>query len=387
MMANTSHDEMANIVARAILDKYRDLFGNVFIANISFDFPRPDFIFLPLIPPREKSRRIRLLLEALRSRTLTGEVQFPTAFEFKTPYVSKHEYITGIGQAITYNSIFPLSYLVVPDRNYEGFDVVDFAMNVVRRVNLSIGVISYDSADITNVEIEKEAEPISTNEQIIEETIRDIKRSYAYWRETKPNEVLEALRISYELERSGKANIMDDVLERLWNDVLSGRFQRTTRIQSFLLNYRLFLTQTGLLDRNGFLTPIGRHTLLLGDSLSQKEFTDVVTYVLLRFGGHYTLLSKIYTEQQRLHPNEICNENNWLEIISEKLKQQNYYFSKDDFRSDFPRLPYAYKNYFSGIVSEPIFINGKGLNINYPKIIEILDKGTRLFSPIERLLE
>jgi hypothetical protein len=389
-MANISHDEMADIVARALLDRYRDLFGNVFIATISYDFPRPDFVYLPLIASPHKKRSIKLILDALNMKTLTDErLPFPTAFEFKTPFVSKHEYITGIGQAVTYNSIFPLSYLVIPETNVEGFDVINFVMDVVKRVKLSIGVVSYDPKNVSDVEIEKEAEPIVTDEKAITEAITSIKRSYAYWRETKPNEVFEALKISYELGKTDKINIMSDVLEILWDNILSKRFKSARRPASFRLNYRLFLTQTALLDKNGRLTPIGRQTLMLGETFGgdSKEFEDVVTYVLLRFGGHYTLLSKIYIEQSKMIKSELINWNSWSESLRQRLEQQNYYFSKDDFRIDYPRLPYAYRNYFSGIVSDPVFIEGKGLNINYPKIVEILDKGNRLFSPIERVIE
>jgi len=388
-MININHDEIVSIVAKALLDKYRELFGDVFIATISYDFPRPDFIYLPLITTPRKKKSIMLMIDALKMKAPATGGLFPTAFELKTPFVSKHEYITGIGQAITYNSVFPLSYLVIPETNIEGFNAVDFVINVIKKVRLSIGVVSYDPENVSNVKIEKEAEPIITDEKTIIEAISSIRRSYAYWREAKPNEILEALKISYELSKKDKPNIMNDILERLWNNVLSKRFTSAKKSSSFLLNYKLFLTQTTLLDKNGHLTPIGKQTLILGETFGEesKEINDIITYVLLRFGGHYTLLSKIYIEQTKMTQNELKNWDSWSKSIQQRLKQQNYYFSRDDFRIDYPRLPYAYKTYFSNIVFEPPFIQGKGLNINYPKIVEILDKGNRLFSPIEKAIE
>ena len=374
-MPDITHDKMANLIANILLEKHRDIFGNVFIANIFHDFPRPDFIFLPLVPPRRRKIPSELLSLSI-------------AFEFKTPYVSKHEYITGIGQAVVYNSIFPRSYLVIPEKNIENFEVLEFVINIVKHVRLSIGVIAYNPTDLHDVSIVKTADTVEVDREEIEEVVRSVRRSYAYWRETKPSEVFDALNIAYNFEQERKEYAINDVMDILWKDVLLDRFGHAERKSSFILNYRLFLVHTALLDRNGRLTPIGRHVLMLGNLFGKesKEFEEIITYVLLRYGGHYTLLSKIYIEQSRMLPDELNDWRRWCECIQRRLEEQNYYFSKEDFRFDFPRLPYAYENYFCGIASKD-FVVGKGLNINFPKIIEILDKGRRFFSAVETLLE
>lgn len=38
---------------------------------------------------------------------------------------------------------------------------------------------------------------------------------------------------------------------------------------------------------------------------------------------------------------------------------------------------------FNGIVLRPWFIKGRGLNINWPKISDIMDKGRKIYAPIE----
>ena len=176
------------------------------------------------------------------------------------------------------------------------------------------------------------------------------------------------------------------VLEKLWDDVLSKRFPRTTRRSSFLLNYKLFLIQNALIDASGRLTIIGRHTLNLGERFGKDSemFREAVTYVMLKYGGHYILLSKIYEEQGKMDE-ELSSWNTWADNLVKRLREQNYYISKDDFRIDLPRMPYAYEKYFCGI-AEKTFIEGRGIKINYPKIVEILDKGSKYYREIELTL-
>lgn len=381
-----SHDELAELLSRVILQKFRNRFSNVFISSVSMDFPRPDFIYIPYEMRRIKIREIN---GYLRQTTLTGEPPpLPVSFEVKTPYVYKHEYITGIGQAISYNSIFPLSYLVVPDYNMEGFEVSDFLKDIIETNNLNIGLFSYRMENPKEVELIKEASIVRTQAKRIKESVKGIKRSYSYWRETKPEEVFEALRISRELERTRQTNnILDMVMEKLWKEVLSKRFQKAKRKSSFLLNYKLFLIQNALLDAMGHLTAIGRHTLFLGERFGKESetFREIITYILLKYGGHYILLSKIYEEQRKMSEKDLTSWEKWANEIERRLKEQDYYISKDDFRTDLPRMLFAYDRYFCGI-TERHFVEGKGISINFPKIVEILDKGSKMFSIVESTL-
>lgn len=377
-----SHDELVDFLSRIILRNFRNLFGNVFISSVSMDFPKPDFIYVPY---EMRSINIREIERYLEQTTLMGEhLPLPVSFEVKTPYVYKHEYITGIGQAISYNSIFPLSYLVIPDSNMEGFEVLDFVKKIVETNNLNIGLFSYKMENPEEIELVKEASIVKTQAGRIKESVRGIRRSYSYWRETTPEEVFEALRISKELEKTKQLNILNEVLTRLWNELLSSRFPKTTRISSFLLNYKLFLIQNALLDAAGRLTAIGRHTLTLGERFGKESetFKEIITYVLLKYGGHYILLSKIYETQRQMTEEQLSSWETWAEEIVKKLGEQNYYISKDDFRTDLPRMLFAYERYFCGI-AERNFVKGKGILINYPKIVTILDKGSKLFSTIE----
>ncbi|MEM2701629.1 MAG: hypothetical protein QXR45_00490 [Candidatus Bathyarchaeia archaeon] len=347
------------------------------------DFPKPDFIYVPY-----EMRNIQEIERYIGQTTLTGErLPLPVSFEVKTPYVYKHEYITGIGQAISYNSVFPLSYLVIPDFNMERFEVSDFVKEIVETNDLKIGLFSYKMENPKEIELIKEASIVRTQARRIKESVKGIRRSYSYWRETIPEEVFEALRISKELEGIQEPNILNEVLKRFWNEILSRRFPKTTRVSSFLLNYKLFLIQNALLDASGRLTAIGRHTLTLGERFGKESetFREIITYVMLKYGGHYVLLSKIYEEQSQMSKEQLSSWETWVDEVVRKLREHDYYISKDDFRTDLPRMLFAYERYFCGI-AESRFIEGRGISINFPKIIAILDKGSKLFSTIESTL-
>jgi len=376
-----THDEMADIIAHTLLKKHREHFGNVFISPVSSDFPRPDFIFLP-VEIRKKSLK-KVFEEVLEKE----KKSYPTAFEFKTPYVHKHEYIKGIGQAIAYNANFVRSYLIVPEYNMEGIDVISFVHEIAEKTKLSIGLISYDPNDLEKVEIVRNASILALTPESLEETIRGVTRSYAYWRETKPEEVYKFLKIAEEesLKSSPGEDLRNKILHRLWSEVLVKRFPRTRRKSAFLLNYRLFFSHLGLWDKSGRLTPLGKYTLIQGDRFGEDSptFRDIIAYLLLKYGGHYTLLRKIYLEQKKMSDDELSSWETWIEVLENRLSERNFYISREDFKVGFPRLPYAYSKYFGGIVSEPYFVKGRGLNINWIKIIEILDKGRRIYSPLE----
>ncbi|GIU70976.1 MAG: hypothetical protein KatS3mg003_1612 [Candidatus Nitrosocaldaceae archaeon] len=171
--------------------------------------------------------------------------------------------------------------------------------------------------------------------------------------------------------RLRKGYTLNTLLNKLWKDKLVNRFKNAKRASSFLLNYKLFLIQNALIDANGKLTLIGRYTLELGKRYGYKSNIgyDIITYIMLKYGGHYLLLSKIYKEQLDMDNNELSRWESWIDSLLTGLNNQNYYISKDDFRIDLPRLPYAYKKYFK--IAR--YVKGRGLLVDYPRVVEILE--------------
>ncbi|NJE11822.1 hypothetical protein [Thermococcus sp. LS2] len=317
-----THNELVDVVSQAILKKYRDHFKDMFITNVSIDFPKPDFIYMPyrFVEMRKITpKKLKNLV------SVDSGIMVPVAFELKPPYAMKHEYLTAIGQALAYTLVFPVSYLVIPEFSIrEDFDGVQFVEKIITRHNLKIGIISYNSNNPNKVELIREAEPIydTLDSDTVSAMITKIKRSYSYWRDTRPEEVYDVLKIVERvmLEKRESSSIMDDVFNRVWEEILSSRFSEASK-NSYILNYKLFFVQNGLIDKNGKITALGLNLLLLGERLGSdsNEFRDLVTYVLLIYGGHYQVLSKIYKIQEAMKEtmNDECllDESKWLECI------------------------------------------------------------------------
>ena len=68
------------------------------------------------------------------------------AIEFKPPNHAKREYITGLGQAITYLDDFEYSGLVVPNLSADGFDIGSYLLKLLERelAPLPIALFTYD---------------------------------------------------------------------------------------------------------------------------------------------------------------------------------------------------------------------------------------------------
>lgn len=88
------------------------------------DWPRPDMAF------EDKSTKATL------------------ALEFKPSNQTKREYITGLGQMITYLADFEFAGLAVPEKSDDGFGIAKYLRDVIVRdlTDLPIVLFSYDKS-------------------------------------------------------------------------------------------------------------------------------------------------------------------------------------------------------------------------------------------------
>ena len=88
------------------------------------DWPRPDVAF------EDKNTKATL------------------ALEFKPPNQTKREYVTGLGQMVTYLADFEFSGLVVPERSDDGFEIAKYLKNAISSEldNLPVVLFSYDKS-------------------------------------------------------------------------------------------------------------------------------------------------------------------------------------------------------------------------------------------------
>jgi hypothetical protein len=73
---NFAHDELVELLSNIILQKFKDIFNNVFITRVSIDFPKPDFIYIPY----GLKENIRDITKYLGQTTLTERPPFTSIF-------------------------------------------------------------------------------------------------------------------------------------------------------------------------------------------------------------------------------------------------------------------------------------------------------------------
>jgi len=259
------HDKIADKIAQYFIKN--KTFGNRYMASIIPIFPKPDIILLSL------------------SKKPLPQI----AFEIKPPHANKREYLTGIGQAVSYLMTFPLVYIVLPNEIIDGLHIPSFIKEITEKTDLKIGVISYN---IFNYEpkIIKDAsleEKININE--LENRINNLKpRSWLFWMDTSLEEVGEMLFKISEIEsKYPNKKIKKIVLDKIWNEFLSKRYPKTKRPESFKLNYKLFFDTLNIWTGSGKLTVLGNrlYEICKKYSVDSNEFKDAFHYVILTEGG------------------------------------------------------------------------------------------------------
>ena len=115
------HDTITDSIALYLIKN--SIFGNRYLATNVPLYPRPDFILLS------------------RSKHPDHDI----AFEVKPPHADKREYVTGLGQSISYLQYYPISYLIIPNEIIDGFSIPNLMSDNIKTIQSnSIGLISYD---------------------------------------------------------------------------------------------------------------------------------------------------------------------------------------------------------------------------------------------------
>ena len=103
------HDQIAERVALNFIQT--KTFGNRYLASKLPIFPKPDIVLLGL------------------SKDPMPQI----AFEVKPPHAVKREYLTGLGQSISYLLTFPLVYMVLPNEVIDGLHIPTFISDIVNK--------------------------------------------------------------------------------------------------------------------------------------------------------------------------------------------------------------------------------------------------------------
>lgn len=387
-MSLPSHDELQ----AKVVEKLRLLpnFDNVYLASVTTTFPKPDFIFIK------------------RSR----EPQPQTAFEFKPPHSQKREYLTGLGQSISYLNYYPISYLVVSDEKIDDLIVPQFLEQIITNRGLDIGLIKYDISSFTpEICVEGKQNPEIDVEKL-EKALKNA-RAWNFWMDTSIKEVSEILKLINELKDKGVVPTFDRerVMNEIWSNVLCERYEQSET--SFKLNYQLFFDHLELWTRDYSLTGVGNRLreISVAYGYNSDEFRDALCYLLLTKGGNLTLLKNVYEIQSHKKFDRKGNEQDlvkeirglredkrvdkrsaeiddkilpkfrkkgdeWLRVMICNMFERGFGKSLTQLAPEIDnRFPYMQNMLDTRFLLTNRYIRSKGYPINWMRIISLMQKG------------
>jgi hypothetical protein len=306
-----THDVLAFAVAteavtrlRAGLPPWNSLFSPNTYVTASRVWPVPDFVLVD------------------NANLLT------IAAEFKPPQQPKREYLTGLGQAISYSRNFTYGLLVLPEFADDGYRIADHVVDVLQQDELRsvpIGVLSYNPAVLSPQSPQfNEIRFFPTRSHAPLEAAHLDQSFYAKWREMSPEEAFALLSHSYDEKRrpSGIGTVRDRAFQQLWVEIQGGqlhhwaggeRHYNENLRTAVNKNYRNFLFHIGWTESDGSLTKEGLDALHVGTLYGpmSRPFLDELAKSALQEGKHLVLFNAISEYQDRLRV-PFPDESDWL---------------------------------------------------------------------------
>ena len=175
------HDASATYYGDAILTKIRnsdESFSQVFSSSIvrtaDWDWPRPDYVCF--------------------DDTLNATY----ALEFKPPFQSKREYLTGLGQSLAYLQKHNYSGLIVPCYADDGFRIAEFIATTLRSPEFSSVPTSLYSYDYNEGTIDI-LRPITALRGEVDFDVKadEVKTFWCWWRDISHYELYDLLNLSF----------------------------------------------------------------------------------------------------------------------------------------------------------------------------------------------
>ena len=312
-----SHDQKASFYGNLILKKIREsdsIFKQIFSSSIvrtgDWDWPRPDFVCYD---------------EVLNATY---------ALEFKPPNQSKREYLTGLGQSLSYLQKHNYSGLIVPYKADDGFEIANFicdTLNSYEFADIAISLYAYNPDD-DSLDLLK---PISKkrNEGMLRSVKNENKTFWCWWRDMSHYELYDLLKLSYEYA-DYEGDIYTDYIypvfydkmikkqTKQWNGKPRNKNSSAASMKSEKQNYKIPLVQLDLWSQSeGRLTDDGFDLLTVGKKMgvNSDAFLNYLTALLLIKGKHLDLINMI---------------NNFQEVEDIPLLSRDYSLKLEEFLSN-----------------------------------------------------
>jgi hypothetical protein len=378
-----NHDLLADKAGRAIINKISTRetnWGQVFSSNIKkagdFGWPRPDYVCYDY------------------------DLNQSVAFEFKPPNHSKREYLTGLGQTLSYLQKHHYSGLILPTV-VEGINIAEqissiLALDVFARHH--IAVIGYDERTLesdpnNSIQLFKRIEDERTGE-ILASTLS--QTYWCWWRDISHYEIFQLLNLldKYSAETGDIYTnfawpefwrLMVAGLTKTWEGVGRVKTDNTTNYNSEKQNYKIPLFQLGLIEQSeGRITIEGYKLISIGKifGLESSIYIDYLTKLVLIDGKHLILIQDLEAFKNIAEPASLASQEQFRIDFEDYLNTNNSIGRRKPGRTTTGNKKSYVRDEFKlwnklGLIKTTgmrYFIDGRGIEFNWSRITEILTK-------------
>ena len=286
------HDASATLYGDTILSKirsadpdFKQVFSTALVRTGDWDWPRPDYV------------------------CFDEELKASYALEFKPPFQSKREYLTGLGQSLSYLQKHTYSGLIVPYKADDGFRIAEFISDTLHTpefANVATSLFAYNYDDCT-IDILR---PITSTRSVVTTTsskAEEVKTFWCWWRDLSHYELYDLLNLSF-IYSDFEGDIytkyiypqfykaMVDKKTKQWDGTPREKSGSEASMKSEKQNYKIPLVQLELWSRSeGRLTERGFKLLEIGKKYgpNSKKFFDYLAYLILVNGRHLDLINLV----------------------------------------------------------------------------------------------
>lgn len=379
-----NHDLLADKAGRAIISKIVnrvDNWGQIFSDNINkagdFGWPRPDYVCYDY------------------------DLDQSIAFEFKPPNHPKREYLTGLGQTLSYLEKHHYSGLILPTI-VEGFDIAQHISNILSLdvfARHHISVIGYnertlESDPLNSIQLFKSVEDERTGEIVS----NDLSQTYwCWWRDISHYEIFTLLNI---LDKHSNQTgdiysqyawpefwaMMIAGLTRTWEGAGRRKTDNARNRASEKQNYKIPLFQLGLIEPSeGRLTVEGYKLISVGKiyGLDSSLYLDYLTKLVLIEGKHLILIQDLEEFKNIANATSLASQDQFRIDFEQYLNDNNSIGRRKPGRTTTGNKVSYIRDEFKlwnklgllkTIGTRNYFVNGRGIEFNWSRITEILTK-------------
>jgi hypothetical protein len=389
----TIHDNLATNFGDNILNRLRtgnsdiqQIFSTKIIKSADWDWPRPDYV------------------------CIDEELKCSYALEFKPPHQSKREYMTGLGQAISYLQKHLYSGLIIPMIADDGFKIADFiaaSLKADEFKKIALSLYCYNPSNIdSGVSLLRGIEEKRDSSKVKAIDINKIETFWCWWRDCSQYELFNLLELGF-LYNDYDGDIYTDKIypkfyERLvtkstkqWNGVPREKKDSEKSRKSEKQNYKIPLTQLELWNE-GHLTDLGFKMLEIGKKYgpNSEAFINALGYLILVNGKHLELIKDFELFQKEQETKIPTKSKDFLLRVEKYLTDKGRIGSrkptaittnaKTTYIRDEPKL-WNKLDILQMSRKNNYFFEKEGYKFNWHKISDILISGSQLLNK-ERII-